>query len=115
MSALVPCLFAVVAYCAATVWRARALPDRERRAILAGFGVYVLLAINDLLHAAQLIQSVRLFDYAFVGVAVGLHYLVVARLDRLSAGLEGAMTDQTRELEARQEALARSSGPSGRS
>ncbi len=106
MSALVPCLFAVAGYCVATVWRAPALPARERGAILAGFGVCVLLGINDLLHAAQLIESVRLFDYAFVGAAVGLHYLVVARLDRLSTGLEGAMTDQTRELEARQEALS---------
>ena len=106
MSALVPCLFAVAGYCAITVWRARALPGRERGAVLAGFGVCVLLAINDLLHAAQLIESVRLFDYAFVGAALGLHYLVVVRLDRRSAGLEGAMTDQTRELEARQEALS---------
>ena len=35
---LVPCLFAVFAYCLATVWRARALPRGERRAILAGSG-----------------------------------------------------------------------------
>lgn len=105
VSALVPCLFAVAAYGGATLWRARAIPSRERRAVLAGFGVYVALAINDLLHAAGVIQSVRLFDYGFVGVAVGLHYLVVTRLHRLSADLAGTMTDQTRELQARQEAL----------
>jgi GAF domain-containing protein len=105
-TALVPCLFAVFAYCAVTVWRARALPGGERRAVLAAFGVCVALAVNDLLHATGVIQSVRLFDYAFVGVAVGLHYLVVARLDRLSTDLEGTLTGQTRELHVRQEALA---------
>jgi GAF domain-containing protein len=106
MTALVPCLFAVAAYGAAAVWRARATAGGERRAILAGYGVYLALGVNDLLHAAGAIQSVRLFDYAFVGVAGGLHYLVVARLDRRAASLEGAMTGQTRELQARQEALS---------
>jgi GAF domain-containing protein len=105
MTVLVPCLFAVFSYCLATLWRARVLPRGERRAILAGFGVYAALALNDLLHSAGVIQSVRLFDYAFVGVAVGLHSLAVARAHRLSADLESAVTDQTRELQARQEAL----------
>ena len=55
-------------------------PGRGASSGPGGFGVCVALAVNDLLHAAGVIQSVRLFDYAFVGVAVGLHYLVVARL-----------------------------------
>ncbi len=106
MTALVPCLLTVFAYCAVTVWRSRALAIGERRAVLGGFTVYLLFAINDVLHAARVIQSVRLFDYAFVAVAAGLHYLLVARFNRVSADLEGAVADQTRTLETRQEALA---------
>jgi putative methionine-R-sulfoxide reductase with GAF domain len=106
MTALVPCLLAVFAYCVVTVWRSRALAIGERRAVLGGFAVYLVFAINDVLHAARVIQSVRLFDYAFVAVAVGLHYLLVARFNRVSADLEGAVADQTRTLETRQEALA---------
>ena len=106
MTALVPCLFAVFAYCVWVVWRSRSLAPRERRAVLAGFAVYLAFSVNDVLHAARVIQSVRLFDYAFVAVAVGLHYLLVARFTRLSADLEGAVADQTRVLEARQTAMA---------
>lgn len=106
MIALVPCLFAVFAYCAWIVWSSRSLAPRERRAVLAAFLVYLALSVNDVLHAARVIQSVRLFDYGFVAVAVGLHYLLVTRFTRLSADLEGAVTDQTRVLEARQAAMA---------
>ena len=106
MSGLVPCLLAVFVYCVVTVWRSRTLAIGERRAVLAGFAIYLVFAINDVLHAARIIQSVRLFDYAFVAVAVGLHYLLVARFNRVSADLEGAVADQTRELQLRQEALA---------
>ena len=106
MTALVPCLFAVFAYCVATVWRSRILAIRERRAVLAGFAVYLILSVNDILHAARVIQSVRLLDYAFVAVAVGLHYLLVARFNRFSADLEGAVAEQTRELQTREAALA---------
>lgn len=106
MTALVPCLLVVFAYCVTTVWRSRILALGERRAVLAGFAVYLILSVNDILHAARVIQSVRLFDYAFVAVAVGLHYLLVARFNRFSADLEGAVTEQTRELQAREAALA---------
>jgi hypothetical protein len=106
LTALVPCFFAVFAYCAVTVWRSRALTLGERRAVLSGFAVYFAFAINDVLHAARVIQSVRLFDYPFVAIAVGLHHLLVARFNRVSADLEGAVADQTRTLETRQEALA---------
>ncbi|HEX9747151.1 MAG TPA: GAF domain-containing protein [Methylomirabilota bacterium] len=106
MPALVPFLLAVFAYCAVTVWRSRALAIGERRAVLGGFVVYLVFAINDVLHAARVIQSVRLFAYAFVAVAAGLHYFLVARFNRVSADLEGAVADQTRALETRQEALA---------
>jgi GAF domain-containing protein len=106
MTALVPCVLAAFAHCVATVWRSRILALGERRAVLGGFAVYLVFATNDVLHAAWVIQSVRLFDYAFVAVAVGLHYLLVARFNRASADLEGAVMDQTRELRVRQEALA---------
>ncbi|MEX2223744.1 MAG: GAF domain-containing protein [Candidatus Rokuibacteriota bacterium] len=106
MTALVPCFLLVFAYCVATVWRSRTLAARERRAVLAGFAVYLIFAVNDVLHAARVIESVRVFAYAFVAVAVGLHYLLVARFNRVSADLEGAVADQTRALETRQEALA---------
>jgi GAF domain-containing protein len=106
MTALVPCLLVVFAYCVTTVWRSRILAVGERRAVLAGFAVYLILSVNDILHAARVIQSVRLLDYAFVAVAVGLHYLLVARFNRFSADLEGAVTEQTRELQAREAALA---------
>ena len=106
MTALVPCLFAVFAYCVATVWRSRILAVGERRAVLAGFAVYLILSVNDVLHAARVVQSVRLFDYAFVAVAVGLHYLLIARFNRFSIDLEGAVTDQTRALQVREAALA---------
>jgi GAF domain-containing protein len=106
LTALVPCFLVIFAYCAVTVWRSRVLAIGERRAVLGGFAIYLVFAINDVLHAARIIQSVRLFDYAFVAVAVGLHYLLVARFNRVSADLEGAVADQTRTLETRQEALA---------
>lgn len=66
MIALVPCLFAVFAYCAFTVWQSRSIAPGERRAVLASFAVYVACAVNDVLHAARVIESVRLFDYAFI-------------------------------------------------
>ncbi len=106
MTALVPCLFAVFAYCVFTVWQSRSLAPGVRRAVLVSFAVYVACAVNDVLHAAHVIESVRLFDYAFVAVAVGLHYLLVARFTRLSADLESAVSAQTRAIEARQEAMA---------
>lgn len=106
MTALVPCCLAVFAYCVLTVWRSPVLAIGERRAVLAGLAVYLVFATNDVLHATRVIQSVRLFDYAFVAVAVGLHYLLVARFNRVSADLEGAVADQTRTLEARDETLA---------
>ncbi len=55
--------------------------------------------------AARLINSVRVFDYAFVAVALALNYLVVRRYTRLSAGLESGVSARTQELGARQEQL----------
>lgn len=55
MPTLVPCLLAVFAYCAVTVWRSRALAIGERRAVLGGFVIYFVFAINDVLHAARVV------------------------------------------------------------
>jgi GAF domain-containing protein len=104
-AALVAVLVGALAYVGTTVWRARALAVGERRAILAGVGAIVALGINEALHIAGVIQSVRLFDFTLVGVAVGLHYVGVVRARRASVALERAMTDRTRDLAARREAL----------
>jgi GAF domain-containing protein len=105
MALLTPYLFAVFIYCFTMVWRAKHLDPSERRMFLAGFSVYIACALNDALHAARLIQSVRVFDYAFVAVATGLAYLVVRRYTRLSDSLEIEVAAHTRELRIRQEQL----------
>jgi GAF domain-containing protein len=105
MAAFVPYLLLVFAYCLVTVWRAEKLERTERRAIVAGFTVYILLALNDVLHAAQVIQSVLVFEYGFVGVAMGLTYLLVRRSNQLYVGLEAEVAARTLELERRQQEL----------
>jgi GAF domain-containing protein len=106
IAGLIPYVFAVFIYGFALVWRAKQLDRSDRRAFLVGFVIYAAFAINDALHAARLIQSVRVFDYAFVGVALGLTYLVVRRYARLSEGLEHEVAARTHELHVRQEQLA---------
>ena len=106
MPYLAPCIFATVIYCFTTVWRAKQLDRGERRAFLVSFSVYIGAGLNDSLHAAQYIQSVRLFDYAFVAVAFGLTYLVVRRYTRLADGLETEVAAQTLSLQTRQEHLS---------
>jgi GAF domain-containing protein len=105
MVLLVPYVFAVFVYCFAIVWRAKQLDRGERRAFLVSFSVYIAGALNDSLHAARHIQSIRVFDYAFVAVAVGLTYLVVRRYTRLAESLETEVAAQTRDLRTRQEQL----------
>jgi GAF domain-containing protein len=105
MVLLVPYMLAVFIYCFTIVWRATQLDRGERRAFLVSFSVYIAGGINDALHAARYIQSIRVFDYAFVAVAFGLTYLVVRRYTRLSGSLETEVAAQTRELRTRQEQL----------
>ncbi len=100
-----PLIFGVFLYAFVIILRAQDLERSERRAILVGFSVYAALALNDLLHTAQLIQTVRLFDWAFVPVGLGLNHLVVKRFNRLHAHLEAAVGARTRELEMRQREL----------
>jgi len=105
MVLLVPYIFAVFIYCFTIVWRAKQLDRGERRAFLVGFSVYIAGGLNDSLHAARYIQSISVFDYAFVALAFGLTYLVVRRFTRLSENLETEVAAQTRDLRTRQEQL----------
>ena len=105
MPYLAPCIFATFIYCFTTVWRAKQLDRGERRAFLVSFSAYIGAGLNDSLHAAQYIRSVRLFDYGCVAVALGLTYLVVRRYTRLADGLETEVAAQTRDLQTRQEQL----------
>jgi two-component system sensor histidine kinase/response regulator len=105
LPALGPLIFGVFVYAFLVILRARGLERGERRAILVGFSAYAALALNDLLHTAQLVQTVRLFDWAFVPVGLGLNHLVVKRYNRLQAHLEAAVATRTNELEARQREL----------
>jgi GAF domain-containing protein len=75
-----------------------ALEPAERRAIVAGFVVYVAAGLNDALHSAQVIQSVRVFDPAFVAMALGLSFLLARRYNRLQAHLEDEVATRTGEL-----------------
>ena len=105
MVLLTPYMFAVFIYCFTIVWRAKQLDRVERRAFLVGFGVYAPVVLNDSLDAARHIQSIRVFDYGFMVVALGLTYLVVRRYARLSGSLETEVAAQTRDLRIRQEQL----------
>jgi hypothetical protein len=106
MVLVAPHIFAVFVYCFTIVWRAKQLNRGERLTFLVSFSVYIAAALNDALHAARLIQSVRVFDYAFVVVAFGLSYFVVRRYTRLSESLETEVAAQTRDLRTRQEQLS---------
>jgi GAF domain-containing protein len=105
MTVLIPYFLTAFIYCLTIVWRAKQLDPSERRMFLVGFSVYIACALNDALHAARMIYSVRVFDYAFVAVALGLAYLVVRRYTRLSDNLDIEVSAQTRELRIRQEQL----------
>ena len=74
---------------------------RERQMVRAGFFLYVLFGVNDVLYAARLVPTVRIFDFGFVAVAVGLSHLFIRRHNRLQAGLEDMVGERTRQLEAR--------------
>ncbi len=102
----IPYLFGISIYCVALIWRAGQLEPTERRVILTSFGIYVLFALNDALHAARLIQSLRIFDFAFVPVAGVLTYLEVRRYTNLSESLEIEVAARTRELRGRQDELS---------
>lgn len=99
----------IIAILLYTYWDVRRHPGTlepgERRWIQVGFAVYGLLALNDALHSARLIQSVRVFDLGFVAVAVGLTYLLTRRHNRLQTRLEALVTTRTGESEERRQRL----------
>ncbi len=104
-----PVLVPYVLWVFVHAWRALGRGEMsrgERRAIRAGFVVYLALALNDLLHSARLIQSIRVFDVGFVAVGVGFTYMLVRRHNRLAAGLEAEVAVRTRDLETRRAELS---------
>lgn len=99
---MAPYIALVFAYVWVTGLRHFAPPSRaERRIVRAGFLLYVLFAINDVLYAARLVPTIRVFDFGFVAVAVGLSYLFIRRHNRLQAQLEDLLGERSRQLEAR--------------
>ncbi len=106
MSAFVLFLFAVSIYSLVIIWRAPRLEPGERRIYLASLSIYITLGLNDALHAARWIESVRVFDYAYVAVALGLTYVLVRRYTRLSCALELEVAARTSELQGRQDQLS---------
>ena len=102
--AFVPFILAAFGY----AWRRLGLggmAEGERRAIRAVLVVYALLGLNDVLHEGRLIQSVRVFDFAFVAVGAGLTSMLVRRYNRLHAHLEEEVSARTREADARREEM----------
>ncbi len=96
----------VFVYCFRLVWRTSALDGSERRVLLWGFVGYGGFGLNDILHSARLIQSVPVFDVAFVAVAVGLTYVLARRHNRLHTHLSEEVAAQTRILHGQKDELA---------
>lgn len=84
-----------------------ALGPEEQRGIRLGFLIYGAAAANDVLHAAEVVQSVRLFDLGFVAVALGLTYMLTRRYNLLHARLEEGVAARTSELALALEAEGR--------
>jgi GAF domain-containing protein len=110
---LAPYFAGVFAYGAVTLRRGTGLARGERRAILVAFAFYIAFAVNDVLHSARIVQTVRLFPYAFVAVALGLTWLLVRRYaslrDRLADEVRAAtaeLREQRAAAERRREELA---------
>jgi hypothetical protein len=95
---VLPGVALVFTYSVGVLWRTPALTADERRALVAAAVVYGLAAANDLLHAARVIESVRVFDVAFVAVLLALTWLVVGRHNRLHARLHAHVVVRTAEL-----------------
>ena len=93
-----PYILAAFAYCMRVMARARSLGVWERRLFLGGMVVYAAMAVNDALHAARIIESGRVFDFAFVGFAVGLTYFHARRYNRVQSHLEEEVAARTTEL-----------------
>ena len=88
------------AYCLTLILRGGRLSRPECRAILIGFIAYALFALNDLLYLGCVIRSVRLFDFAFVGVAIGLSWKLAHRYNHLTEHLAQEVAGRTAQLSA---------------
>lgn len=100
-AAMAPYILVVFAY----VWftgirHLSAAEPGERRMVRAGFTLYVVFALNDVLYAARILPTARVFDLGFVVVAMGLAHLFIRRHNRLQAHLEDAVGERTRQLDA---------------
>ncbi|HVQ76632.1 MAG TPA: response regulator, partial [Candidatus Binatia bacterium] len=104
--AFIPFVIGVFIYGVRRMWQASTLEPVERRVMVAAFAAYIAMAVNDLLAAARVIPSTRLFQIGFVTLALGLDYLMVQRFKRLRGRLEDAVRARTRDLTTRSEQLA---------
>jgi GAF domain-containing protein len=103
---LVPYALLVFGLCVSVLRRASSLDRTERRAITVGTVVYVIAGVNDVLTTAGLIRTAPIFDFAFVGVALGLTSMLLRRYHRLHAHLQDEVALRTAELQARHEETA---------
>src|SRR5262245_46479791 len=99
---MAPYILLVFAYVWATGLRHVSRAEvRERRMVRLGFVLYVAFALNDVLYAARIVPTFRIFDFAFVVVAVGLAHLFIRRHNRLQAHLEDVVGERTQQVETR--------------
>ena len=97
---MAPYILLVFAYVWFTALRyISAVEPGERRMVRTGFVVYVLFALNDVLYAARILPTIRVFDLGFVVVAIGLAHLFIRRHNRLQAHLEDVVGERTRQLD----------------
>lgn len=103
---MLPYSLGMFVYGVVLIWRARNLVKWERRLFLAAFAFYFAVSINDVLHASRVIDSGRLFDFGFAGIAAGLTYFQIRRHNDLFGRLEEQVAARTSELTARRDQLA---------
>lgn len=100
--AMVPYVLFVVAWFWHSLTRRPSGLDRGERWLLGlSFGACTVLAVNEVLHAARLVTTVRLFDWAFVIVSGVLTRVLVRRHQRLEDRLEAEVESRTAGLERR--------------
>jgi PAS domain S-box-containing protein len=68
--------------------RSRARDERRRRFVIAAIGGFALLGAHDALLAMGAIRSIQLLEFAFVGVSLGISWLVIQRVEDLHRDLE---------------------------
>ena len=94
-------------YCVRLLQRAESVDRGTRYIVLAGFVVYVLVGMHDVLMSRELFRSIPLFEYSFVVLAVVFDYISVRRIHRLYTELETVVEARTSSLEHANTSLAR--------